>query len=61
VFSKESQQIVATDPPVSARRPVGCQEILLDPVDDGAGVDLKKLAHLVGREDVLRFRLDYHP
>ena len=57
MFPEKSEKIVAPDSPVSARSAVRGQQLLLNPIDNGTGVYLQKLANVVRGVDSSRFRL----
>ncbi len=56
----ECQKIFAPDSSMTAWRAIGWQETLLDPIDDGSRIHLKKPAYFVSCEDGLSFKLINH-
>jgi hypothetical protein len=62
MFSEKHQQIIVTNAPVPARRAIGGQQILFDPVDNGSRVDVQQTTDLMCRVDRLAagLRLFHH-
>ena len=59
MLPEKSEKIVAPDSPVSARSAVRGQQLLLNPIDNGAGVYLEKPANVMSRVDSFSFRLGH--
>ena len=57
MFPEKREEIVAPNSPVSAGSAVGRQQLLLNPIDNGAGIYLKKPANVMSRVDSFSFRL----
>jgi len=59
MFPEKREEIVAPNSPVAAGSAVRWQPLLLNPIDNGAGVYLEKPANVMSRVDSFSFRLGH--